>query len=58
MDNTFWNYKYTEQPELYGTAPNEYFRDKIRDLSPGRLLIPGEGEGRQALYAARLLPLI
>ena len=37
MDNTFWNDKYTQQPELYGTAPNEYFRDKIRDLSPGRL---------------------
>lgn len=52
MDSTFWNYRYTQQAELYGLAPNEYFKEKIRTLTPGGILIPGEGEGRQALYAA------
>lgn len=52
MDSTFWNCRYTEHSELYGLAPNEYFKEKILALKPGRILIPGEGEGRQALYAA------
>jgi 2-polyprenyl-3-methyl-5-hydroxy-6-metoxy-1,4-benzoquinol methylase len=52
MDSNFWNNRYTQEVGLYGNEPNQYFKEKIRDLAPGRLLIPGEGEGRQALFAA------
>ena len=52
-DNHFWDNRYTQSPDLYGAAPNQYFQEKINQLRPGRLLIPGEGEGRQAVYAAQ-----
>lgn len=49
----FWDEKYTKQPFLYGEKPNDFFRETIQDLKPGSLLLPGEGEGRNAVYAAR-----
>src|SRR5690606_10264751 len=52
MDNNFWNNRYTQVNDLYGTEPNQYFREKIGLLKSGHLIIPGEGEGRQAIYAA------
>ena len=52
MDSTFWNNRFAQEIDLYGTEPNKYFKEKIADLRPGRLLVPGEGEGRQAVYAA------
>ena len=54
MDNNFWNDRFTQEVDLYGTEPNQYFKEKIGQLKPGNLLIPGEGEGRQAVYAAEL----
>ena len=54
MDNSFWDNRYTQEVDLYGTEPNQYFKEKIGQLKSGSLLIPGEGEGRQAIYAARL----
>lgn len=53
MDHTFWDDRYRQSVELYGKAPNQYFREKIREIPPGNLLIPGEGEGRHAVFAAR-----
>lgn len=53
MNINFWNTRYAKHPELYGKAPNEYFKEKLSILSPGKLLLPGEGEGRNALFAAR-----
>ena len=50
---TFWNNRYQEQPNLYGEHPNEYFAAILNQLPPGKLLLPGEGEGRNALYAAK-----
>ncbi|MGY6522724.1 MAG: class I SAM-dependent methyltransferase [Mongoliitalea sp.] len=52
MNPDFWNEKFSTAPNLYGLAPNTYFKDKIDQLKPGKLLLPGEGEGRNALYAA------
>ena len=54
MDSNFWDNRYTQEADLYGREPNQYFKEKIGQLKPGSLLIPGEGEGRQAVYAARL----
>lgn len=48
----FWNEKYNTEEYLYGTEPNEFFRTFIDSLPPGKLLLPGAGEGRNAVYAA------
>lgn len=48
----FWNARYKEQAFAYGTKPNEFFKDNIDKLSAGNILLPAEGEGRNAVYAA------
>lgn len=50
----FWNERYAEQEYVYGKAPNKYFQEKLDELRPGRILLPAEGEGRNAVYAARM----
>jgi len=48
-----WNNRYSVPEYVYGTEPNEFFKDQLSKLPPGRLLLPGEGEGRNAVYAAK-----
>jgi len=50
----FWDKRYSEKNYAYGKEPNMFFRTQILGLSPGRLLLPAEGEGRNAVYAASL----
>ncbi|MBW6498801.1 MAG: class I SAM-dependent methyltransferase [Bacteroidales bacterium] len=50
----FWDQRYAEEGFVYGHEPNEFFRREIEKLIPGRLLLPGEGEGRNAAFAASL----
>ncbi len=52
--NEFWDLRYNAREYVYGTRPNEFFKDILRDEKPGRLLLAGEGEGRNAVYAASL----
>jgi len=54
MSNDFWNKRYSEPEFAYGTKPNEFFKEQIAKLNPGRALFLGEGEGRNAVYAAKL----
>lgn len=50
----FWNERFAANETLYGPFPNEYFKAFIdRQPAAGRLLLPAEGEGRHARYAAR-----
>jgi hypothetical protein len=50
----FWNERYAADRYAYGTAPNAYFKHCLDTISkPGRLLLPAEGEGRNAVYAAQ-----
>ena len=49
----FWDERYRDEAYAFGTEPNAWFRACIDELPPGRLLLPGEGEGRNAVYAAR-----
>ena len=51
MDD-FWDKRYSDSEYAYGEEPNEYFRQKLELLKPGKLLLPAEGEGRNAVYAA------
>jgi 2-polyprenyl-3-methyl-5-hydroxy-6-metoxy-1,4-benzoquinol methylase len=51
----FWNDRYSSDEYVYGTEPNQFFKEQIRKINPsGRLLLPGEGEGRNAVFAAKL----
>ncbi|MEM8781521.1 MAG: rhodanese-like domain-containing protein [Planctomycetota bacterium] len=50
----FWDAMYGREGHLYGKEPNVFFARQIAALPPGRLLLPAEGEGRNAIYAAKL----
>lgn len=53
MNKTFWNERYQANETTYGIEPNDFFKSQLDQLTPGKLLLPAEGEGRNALYAAR-----
>jgi len=48
----FWNERYAANESFYGEAPNHFFKTFIDGQPVGRLLLPAEGEGRNAIYAA------
>lgn len=51
----FWNQRYTEAELAYGEAPNEFYAEELKKIKkPGRLLLPMEGQGRNAVFAAKL----
>lgn len=50
----FWDERYAATEYVYGKQPNVWFAENIKKLPVGRLLLPCEGEGRQAVYAAGL----
>ena len=50
----FWNERFAKEGYFYGTEPNRYVASHIDALSePQTILFLGEGEGRNAIYAAR-----
>ena len=49
-----WNDRYSKEEFAYGEAPNNYLKEQIEKLSAGKILFPAEGEGRNAVFAARL----
>jgi SAM-dependent methyltransferase len=48
-----WDQRYSSPEYIYGREPNNRYRMLIDSLPAGRILLPGEGEGRNAVYAAR-----
>lgn len=48
----FWDQRYAENETVYGTEPNKFFKLFIDLHKPGSILLPAEGEGRNAVYAA------
>lgn len=48
----FWNERYSDNEFVYGKQPNEFFKQQIDLLKPGSLILPADGEGRNAVYAA------
>lgn len=53
MSSDFWNERYSAGEYVYGKDPNDFFKVVIDSMQPGKLLLPGEGEGRNAVYAAK-----
>jgi SAM-dependent methyltransferase len=54
IDKSNWDERFSEEDYVYGTEPNEFFKDQLAKLNPGRVLMLGEGEGRNAVYAAKM----
>lgn len=50
----FWDQRYAQEAMAYGESPNVFFKEQLNSLAPGRILLPAEGEGRNAVYAATL----
>ena len=48
-----WDNRFSSSQYIYGTEPNQFLKQELSTLAPGKLLLPGEGEGRNALWAAK-----
>lgn len=47
-----WNNRYNSEEYFFGTEPNDFLKNEIEKLSPGKALFIGDGEGRNSVYAA------
>ncbi|RUA34005.1 MAG: SAM-dependent methyltransferase [Bacteroidetes bacterium] len=50
----FWNERYAKKEFIYGTEPNEFLREELEKLPAGKIILPCDGEGRNAVFAAKL----
>ena len=49
-----WNDRYSKNEFAYGKEPNNYLKEQLEKLPVGTILFPAEGEGRNAVFAAKL----
>jgi SAM-dependent methyltransferase len=49
-----WDERYAGEEFAYGKEPNAFLAEQAGRLAPGRVLCLAEGEGRNAVYMARL----
>jgi ubiquinone/menaquinone biosynthesis C-methylase UbiE len=49
----FWNERYAEHEFAYGKEPNQFLKEHIHLLQKGKVLFVAEGEGRNAVFAAK-----
>lgn len=49
-----WNNRYASDEYVYGELPNNYLQEQLKKLPAGKILFPGEGEGRNAVFAAQI----
>src|SRR5210317_1097755 len=53
MEN-LWDSRFKEKEYVYGTLPNVFFKNTLDKYNlKGSILLPAEGEGRNAVYAAQ-----
>ncbi|MEO9572056.1 MAG: class I SAM-dependent methyltransferase [Polaribacter sp.] len=49
-----WDNRYAKNEYAYGTEPNLFFKEYLNKYNlNGKILFPAEGEGRNAVYAAK-----
>ena len=51
---SFWDDRYSAAEYVYGEDPNVFFAEQLKKLTPGKIILPCDGEGRNAVYAALL----
>lgn len=49
----FWDERYSRDEYIYGEYPNDYLQSRLSQFYPGEILFAAEGEGRNAVYAAK-----
>jgi len=49
----FWEERYSDEEYIYGKDPNVFFRTELGKLNPNSILLPADGEGRNAIFAAK-----
>lgn len=49
-----WDERYSKDEFAYGEQPNNYLKEQLEKLPVGSILFPAEGEGRNAVFAAKL----
>ncbi|QIL40329.1 class I SAM-dependent methyltransferase [Pedobacter sp. HDW13] len=49
-----WDDRYRTEEFAYGEQPNNYLKEQLEKLNSGTILFPAEGEGRNAVFAAKL----
>jgi hypothetical protein len=49
-----WNDRFSKEEFAYGEQPNNYLKEQLEKLGAGAILFPAEGEGRNAVFAAKL----
>jgi SAM-dependent methyltransferase len=49
-----WDDRYSSADYAYGTAPNDFLRENVDSLPKGKILSLAEGEGRNAVFLAKL----
>ncbi|EMY78003.1 methyltransferase domain protein [Leptospira weilii serovar Ranarum str. ICFT] len=49
-----WNDRYSKDEFAFGEKPNNYLKEQLEKLNVGTILFPAEGEGRNAVFAAKL----
>ncbi len=49
-----WDERFSDKEYLYGKRPNAFIEDMLPKLEVGSILALAEGEGRNAVYAAKL----
>lgn len=49
-----WDARYGREEFAYGIHPNKYLEEQLKKLDKGKILFPAEGEGRNAVFAAKL----
>lgn len=54
MDTAFWDNRYAADGYAYGQAPNEFVAAMARYIPDGPVLCLAEGEGRNAVFLAKL----
>ena len=49
-----WNDRYSKEEFAYGEDPNNYLKEQLTGIPIGSIFFPAEGEGRNAVFAAKL----
>jgi hypothetical protein len=50
--NNIWNERYSQEEYVYGEEPNVFIAEQLNKLQNGIIILPCEGEGRNAVHAA------
>jgi SAM-dependent methyltransferase len=54
LDPAFWDARYSEPESAYGLLPNRFLLESHGHIEQGgRVLLPGDGEGRNGVWLAR-----